>query len=186
MLLGCTLFWFATNSRASTETTAYRVVKKTGDVEIRDYPEMEVARTPMDSRGMDGSFGRLFRFITGANDSKKNIAMTTPVLIAGSDNERTMSFILPVATVRDGVPAPNGSAVKIEKLSAARYAAMRFSGGRNEANEKRAGDKIRALLKNQNITPVGEVVFAYYDPPWTPLFMRRNEVLIRVEKTAVR
>jgi hypothetical protein len=181
VLVAGALFWFATNSRASTETPEYRVVKKFGALEIRDYPDMKIARTAMDGGGMNGSFGRLFRFITGANDGQKKIAMTTPVLIAGSGSARTMGFIVPAATAQNGVPAPTGGAVKIEKLAATRYAALRFSGGRNDANEKQAAENLRALLTKQNIRPAGEAMFAYYDPPWTPLFMRRNEVMMRIE-----
>ena len=56
-------------------------------------------------------------------------------------------------------------------------------GSRTEENEHAALEKLRAWLATQNLTPRGEPLFAYYDPPWTPVFLRRNEVLIPVANT---
>jgi hypothetical protein len=35
-------------------------------------------------------------------------------------------------------------------------------------------------MEGKKLVATGEPVFAYYDPPWTPGFMRRNEVMIPV------
>ncbi len=82
-------------TRAGYESPRYTRIKKDGKSEIRDYPAMVVVSTPMAGveRGMEGGFGRPFRYISGENEGGEKIAMTTPVLIAGSTNAEQMSFI---------------------------------------------------------------------------------------------
>ena len=80
VLLGCY------TAKAGYETAAYTVVRKDGKFELRDYPVMTVVETPMGRSGntADGSFMRLYHFITGRNEAKQKIAMTTPVFMAAT------------------------------------------------------------------------------------------------------
>jgi len=169
-------------SRAATETPDYKVVRSDGKFEIRDYPALSLATTSMEGVGMNGGFGRLFRFITGSNVSSEKIQMTTPVLINTASNQRTMSFIMPGKVVEKGLPRPSEENVRFGRVEAARFAVLRFRGGRTDGNEKEAVGKLTAWLAAQKIAGKGDPIFAYYDPPWTPLFMRRNEVMILVEE----
>ena len=61
--------------RAGYESAPFRVARSDGKFELRDYPALVVAETPM--RGADGSFMRLFHFISGENSAKEKISMTT-------------------------------------------------------------------------------------------------------------
>lgn len=177
--------WLVSTSRAATETPEYATVRKDGKVEIRDYPELVVATAPMKDN-MDNSFMTLFRFISGANESKEKISMTAPVLIRSEKEVRTMSFIVPKGTAEKGVPKPTGESVTISKIKAARFVALRFSGKRNPENEAKALGTLQNWMREQKMAAKGGAVFAYYDPPWTPTFMRRNEVMFRVEKQEVK
>jgi DNA gyrase inhibitor GyrI len=94
-----------------------------------------------------------------------------------------MSFIMPRATTEKGVPKPTGEDVTVSKIEAARFAVLRFPGGRSADNENKAIEKLKTWLKAEKITGKGDPIFAYYDPPWTPVFMRRNEVMIRIAKS---
>ncbi len=179
VLLGAV--WLVSTSRAATESPDYSVVKKDGKVEIRDYPELMVATAPMKA-DMDNSFMTLFRFITGANEEKQKISMTAPVLIRSEKEKKTMSFIVPKETVEKGIPKPTGELVTISKIKEARFVTLRFSGKRNSENEVKAAETLQTWMKEQKMAAKGEPVFAYYDPPWTPTFMRRNEVMFRIEK----
>lgn len=175
-------FWFVSSSRAATEMPDYKVVRAEEGFEIRDYPALTIATTPMGDGGMNGGFGELFRFIAGKNETSEKIEMTAPVLIDGVKDKKTMSFIMPKKAVEKGVPEPAGDKVTLGKVEAARFAVLRFPGGRTAENEKAAIDKLKAWLDGQKIAGKGEPLFAYYDPPWTPTFMRRNEVMIRIAK----
>lgn len=174
-------FWLVSTSRAATETPEYKVVVADKKFEIRDYPTLTIATTPMNDNGMNGSFGQLFRFITGSNEGSEKIEMTSPVLIENSKEKKTMSFIMPKKSVEKGVPKPTGQTVTLGKVEAARFAVFRFSGSRTTENEKAAIEKLDEWLMAQKIVGRGEPVFAYYDPPWTPTFLRRNEVMIRID-----
>lgn len=179
--VGLAIFWLISTSRAATETAEYKLIRKVGGVEIRDYPTLTVATTPMSDGEMNGSFGKLFRFITGTNAQSEKIAMTTPVLIDTAKDKRTMSFVMPKKAVEKGVPQPSGENVSLGKIAAARFAVLRFGGGRTAENEEKAAGKLKAWLEAGKIAAKGESIFAYYDPPWTPVFMRRNEVMIQIE-----
>ena len=180
--LGLSVMLFYNTSHAATETPAYEVIRADGKFEIRDYPALTVASTPLEDVGMNGGFRKLFGFITGGNEGAKKIEMTSPVLIDTAKDKQTMSFIMPIKTVAGGVPKPVGDGVTLGKVDAARYAVLRFAGTRTPKNEKAAIEKLKILLDAQKLTGKGDPLFAYYDPPWTPTFLRRNEVLMRLDK----
>ncbi len=180
LLVALAAFWLVSTSRAATETPEYKVIRTDGKFEIRDYPALTVATTAMEGAEMNGGFRKLFRFITGSNEGSEKIAMTAPVLIDTTEDKKTMSFIMPKKAVEKGVPEPSGESVTLGKVPAARLAVLRFDGGRTAENEKAAIEKLKAWLDAEKLAAKGTPTFAYYDPPWTPAFMRRNEVMIRI------
>lgn len=182
LLVAGGIFWLARTSRAATETPSYKLIRADGKFEIRAYQPLKVAATSMEGANMNGSFMRLFRFIAGRNAKSQKIAMTSPVLIDSAPEKRTMSFIMPNEMAETGVPQPSAGNVALRALEAGRFATFRFSGGRNARNEAKAVAQLQAWLSAQQLSGKGAPVFAYYDPPWTPLFLRRNEVMIRLQQ----
>ena len=173
--------WLIRNSRAATKTAPYTTVRSDGAFELRDYPELTLATTPMDDEKGSGAFGRLFGFITGKNAKEEQIPMTTPVFIDPASGKQTMSFVLPPSVVNKGAPEPSGD-VHLHKMEPARYAVLRFKGSANAKNQQTPAEKLRAWLGKQNVAAESEPIFAYFDPPWTPVFLRRNEVMLKVAK----
>lgn len=159
------------------ETPDYKIVEKDGSFEIRDYPALTIVSTPMQKRGEDGSFMKLFRFISGRNEHSQKISMTTPVLMTGTVSG-TMSFIVPKDVAEQGVPAPSSPDVTVSTKPAARYAVYRFSGPSKQEPSEAASKKLLAWVASKNLPVSGMPIYAYYNPPWTPGFMRRNEVLL--------
>jgi len=178
------IFWFVSTSRATTRTPGYKVIRTDGRFEIRDYPELVVAKAAMEGDEMNRSFGQLFRFITGGNASGEKIEMTAPVLINALKNKKSMSFIMPEKAVAKGLPKPADDRVSLGKMDSARYAVIRFGGRRSAANDEKATKLLKTWLAEQKIAENGDPIFAYYDPPWTPVFLRRNEVMIQIGMTA--
>jgi hypothetical protein len=164
---------------AGYETPGYRVVSADGAFEIRDYPSLTVVSAPMPHRGRDGSFMKLFRFISGKNDHGEKIAMTTPVLMSGRESG-TMSFIVPKVVAEKGVPSPANPDLSVTVRPAARFAVLRYSGSTKPAAADAAANKLLAWIPGKGLRAKGDPVFAYYNPPWTPGFMRRNEVLVPI------
>jgi DNA gyrase inhibitor GyrI len=173
--------WQAT--RAGYESAPYRVVRASGKFELRDYPALTVVETRMarGGNGSDGSFNRLFRFITGGNDAKQKIAMTTPVFMSSGGTNATMAFVMPAKMKTAEVPKPSDNSLTVRELAAGRFAVLRFSGGRDAKNEAESLEKLRAWMKQEGLKELSPPIYGYFDPPWTPAFLRRNEVMARVE-----
>ena len=164
-------------SKSKYETPDYQVIQKDGSFEIRDYPALTIVSTPMQKRGEDGSFMKLFRFISGRNEHSQKISMTTPVLMTGTISG-TMSFIVPKTVAEHGVPTSSNPDVTISTKPAARYAVYRFSGPSKPEPSEAASKKLLAWASAKSLPVSGSPLYAYYNPPWTPGFMRRNEVLL--------
>ncbi|MDI1311938.1 heme-binding protein, partial [Prosthecobacter sp.] len=160
-------------SRAGYETAPYKVIRTDGDFEIREYPELKIATT---SRGTDNSsFMRLFRYIDGGNAAKEKISMTTPVFMV----DGKMAFVVPEKN-KAAPPAPVSDQVKMATLKARRVAAYRFSGSRTKNLEQQSLATLKTWMQQNKLQEAGAPFSASYDPPWTPGFLRRNEVLIPI------
>lgn len=166
---------------ATTEAPAYERIESEGEIEVRRYPVLQIASTQSPSSDANGSFMKLFRYIDGGNASGQKIEMTSPVLVTKSETESTMRFILPTELKTTGAPAPKSAEVKIEELDSLHVLAMRFPGRTSEAREKKAETRLRQWATEKGREVEGEAIFAFYDPPWTPSFMRRNEVMLRIK-----
>jgi len=164
------------------ETPTYGVLQSDGPYEIRDYPASTLVSTTAQKRGENGAFMRLFHFISGRNEKSEKIAMTVPVLMSGSTPE-TMSFVMPARVVKNGVPNPSDPSLNITAMPGGHYAAYRFSGRARQAQFGESVSKLQTWMMRHDLSPIGSPVLAVYDPPWTPGFMRHNEVLIPLAST---
>ena len=107
--------------------------------------------------------------------------MTTPVFMSGGESNATMAFVLPAKLKNSSAPRPQDPALTLRELPPARFAVRRFSGGRSAAKEEAAWRSLRDWAATQGWKTNASPVFAYFDPPWTPGFLRRNEVMLRIE-----
>ena len=67
------------------------------------------------------------------------------------------------------------------ELAAGRFAVLRYSGGRNAKNEAASLARLTAWMKAEKLSLLSPPVYGYFDPPWAPAFLRRNEVMLRTE-----
>ena len=181
--------------RALYEEPAYAVVERLDrGVEIRSYAPRLAVETDARGQGDGDAFGRLFRYITGANRAGDRIAMTAPVESGGQyiaqriamtvpverDGTGTMRFFLPRAVAAAGAPAPTEPGVRLVEVPAERVAALRFSGRLTpEARAAQAGI-LAAVLAAAGRAPAGAPFVMGYDPPFAIPFLRRNEVAVRL------
>lgn len=169
------------------EKPDYELLLKDDTKELRRYADLPVVSTPMG--GMDGrndSFGKLFRYISGANQEKQKVEMTSPVFMEGSPKDEaapgsgTMSFLIPAEVARAGSPEPTGPNVALRKIPGGTVATINFKGWRDEEKRTAAVEKLVTWAESRGWEAQGEPFFAIYDPPWIPELFRTNEVWLRV------
>lgn len=189
------VFLLSRTTRAGYESAEYKVIESDGEFEIREYPDLMLVatKTKIDAQGRDGSFMKLFRYISGANESEQKISMTTPVFMENdqADSEVQMGFVMPKEVAVEGVPSPTGPDVDVRKRAGGRFAVIRFPGKLDKKLAQESEAKLRAWMETKGLTAaVNEddesnqtsgVEAASYDPPFTPAALRRNEVLIRLK-----
>lgn len=178
-------FGWKFTARNAYESAAYTVLDSDGQFETREYPDLMLVSTdlPIQSKGDDGRFMRLFRYIDGANDQSQKVAMTTPVFMdaENSNSKRQMAFVIPKAVSEKQIPEPTNEKLQIRERVGGQFAVIRFAGRLNKDSVTKAEKKLTQWIEKKNLTPEGEFECAGYDPPWTPGPFRRNEVLIRVK-----
>ena len=178
-------FGWRVTARSGYESAEYTVLETAGQFETREYPELMLATTRMQfqSQGDDGSFMRLFRYISGANDASQEIAMTTPVFMdsAAHDDLSEMAFVIPREIAGEQVPEPTDERVRIGERAGGQFAVIRFAGRINQESFGDAELRLRRWMDDEGLVGDGVATSAGYDPPWTPGPLRRNEVLIRLK-----
>ena len=181
------------------EEAPYRVIRSDGAIELREYDASIVAETLVQGEFEDASsqaFGKLFRFIDGNNRAGEDIAMTAPVSQEKRSQKIAMTapvsqqaagsgwavrFMMPSAFTLKTVPEPLDPAVTIREIPPYRAAVIRYSGLWSEANYRKHLDQLRRWTDTEGLETTGEPIWARYNAPFTPWFMRRNEILLRLE-----
>ena len=167
-------------SRSGYEEAPHKVLIKNGNIELRSYSELQLVETSMNPQG-EGGFMRLFAYIDRGNSRSQKIAMTTPVYIQKKNNGKTMAFVLPASMHKDEVPAPTGINVKTGIRPSGAYAVYRYSEKRIDGGSKDAKRSLNEWIVKKGYRSLSEPINAYYDTPWTPPFLRRNELMIQVD-----
>jgi hypothetical protein len=174
---GIALYWFISNSRFCRPKVRYILRRREGAFEIRDYPNLAVAETRREEESRQPAFNRLFHYIDGENSIQRKIPITAPVLLTKTPQRNTVSF-MPEDLAPP--PEPHDPAVEVNALPARRYAVFRFHGWPRRATERKAIGTLRAWLLARSLPASADPILAYYDPPWIPSPLRRNEVMIEI------
>ena len=182
---------------SNVEHPKYKVAERSGNIEIRDYAPMIVAEADVKGERRE-AIGKGFRiiadYIFGNNTAaqkvpmtapvtqqgNEKIAMTAPVTQQGSDNTWRVRFVMPSKYTMETLPKPNNPAVELKEIPAKRFAVIRFSGMAGEDSLKRHTKELEDFLSAKTLTPLSPPTYAFYNPPWTLPFLRRNEVLVEI------
>lgn len=172
------------------EEPEYETVRRDGDIEIRDYDAMLVAETVKSGyheKARRTGFETLYDFIRGGNGSSKKIAMTIPVLQQLSEGDGrgkgwAIRFVMPKKYAKSNLPSPTSSDVAIAEVPARRLAVIQFSGSFNASLASKKLMGLYNYLSDEGLKQKGDPIYAFYNPPWVPGFMRRNEILVEVER----
>ena len=179
------------------EQPAYRLISSQGSIELREYDAMILAQVEVQGErkaAINEGFRLIAAYIFGANEpnatismtapvqqqAKRTIAMTAPVTQQADGGNWIVSFVMPKNWTMETLPAPKDERIKLVPVPARRMVAIRFSG---TAADKLIAGKITALTKyaaDQELRITGEPVLAFYNPPWTLPFLRRNEIMLEI------
>ena len=112
--------------------------------------------------------------------TSEKIAMTAPVTLIAGMGDWLVRFTMPARYALADLPVPTNKAVTIKSVPAARFAVLRFSGLAGEAKVAAETERLNAFITARGLVAVGPSSIARYNPPWTPWFLRRNEVMLPV------
>ena len=177
------------------EQPEYTVASSKGSIEIREYGQLIAAEAEVAGErqaAINQGFRLIAGYIFGANKPNAKIEMTAPVQqeqtiamtapVTQQDDGQTwkVRFIMPKKWTMETLPAPDDTRVKLVEVPAKRIASIRFtwSATANRLAEKTS--ELREFARENNLTTSGEPVFAFYNPPWTLPFLRRNEIMLEL------
>ena len=189
-----------TSAVGAIEEPAFDVVATVDGIEYRQYQPYLVAETLVaadESRSEAASVGfrRLFKYISGENQSRAKIemtapvrqkqegtkiAMTAPVRQGKTDSGWSVAFVLPASFTLDDAPQPTNPAISILEIPGELVAVLGYSGRWSANNVSAHRAILLEKLADADVEEVGDVAVAYYNSPFSLPFMRRNEVMVPV------
>lgn len=162
---------------------AFTLIKKDGNYEIRQYPPLTIAEVKIAGNRIDAinkGFRELANYIFGGNKQNTKIAMTAPVIQIGNDQVWTVRFLMPATQSTSTLPIPNDQNISIRTLPTQKYIVICFSGPNTDKNIAKHYKALQEYTKEHNIKTNDEALLAFYNPPWIPPFMRRNEIMLSI------
>ena len=187
-----------TGDLMAVEEAKYTVSLKNEMLEIREYEASIVAEVIVNDNFADASnaaFRKLFKYISGNNSSRSDIAMTAPVKQEPQTEKIAMtapvgqraaeqgwavSFMMPASYTMETIPLPADSSIVLREIPAHHAAAIRYSGAWSEKKYKKHLDLLQNWIEQNSLEPNGQPLWARYNAPFVPWFMRRNEILIPI------
>ena len=182
----------------ATEEPDFQVVRELPGVELRQYAAYAVAEVlvdgPADTAG-NQAFPILAGYIFGKNKGERKFAMTAPVTLAAAPVKLEMTapvtqtttaggflvqFVLPKGVTAASAPEPLDPRIQLRDVPPRQVAAIRYSGFWSTSNDSEHLALLQAALRTAGVAWEGEAVYSRYNAPFTPWFLRRNEVWLQV------
>lgn len=179
------------------EQAKYKVIESHKNIEIREYAPMIVAEVKVPGKREDAikqGFRIIADYIFGDNIPAKNIAMTAPVtqtqsekiamtapVIQQANNDVwKVRFVMPESYTLTSLPVPKNDAVKLKQISEKRFVVIRFSGLPDHEKIQQHQQTLSAFIQEKRLKASPVATYAFYNPPWTLPFLRRNEVMFEI------
>lgn len=176
------------------ETPLYTVLEQSKNIEVRLYAGKLVAEVEVvgqRDKAINEGFTILAKYIFGDNVSKEkismttpvnqlksneNISMTTPVLQIGENDRWIVQFVMPSKYTLNSLPLAKDSRIIFKSLEEMKKVVIRFSGFISDKNLLRNLKELDDFITKKSLKVCNLPQYAFYDPPWTLPFMRRNEI----------
>lgn len=176
---------------AEIEQPNYEIILEKDIFAIRDYTSVMAVETEVFSSRREAAgdaFPRLFRYISGENEDNLEISMTAPVaqtLANQNDDDSAerwiVRFFIPKNMAEENIPLPSEKGVTVSKLKAQRFASVSFRGSQSDKKIEENKAKLKAFITKNGYEVSGRPIYAFYDPPFIPWFLRDNEILLPVK-----
>ncbi|MEI7668721.1 MAG: heme-binding protein [Pseudomonadota bacterium] len=183
---------------SNVEQAKYSVAISQDNIEIRDYSPMIIAEVEVSGKreeAINKGFRAIADYIFGNNTSSQKIAMTAPVQqtsekIAmtapvkqeGEGSDWKVSFVMPSSYNMQTLPKPNNDLVKLREITGKRFAVIRFSGLAGEESLNKHSEELNAFINSKKLNVISKQIYAFYNPPWTMPFLRRNEIMVEIAR----
>lgn len=175
----------------------YSVVRTNEAYEVRRIEAHLVAETLVDGDAAEAGnqgFRILAEYIFGGNKGARKIAMTAPVAQApvkiamtapvaqsAGPGGNVVQFAMPREWTLETLPEPNDPRVQLRAVPARTVAVVRYTGTWSQDRYDTHLQTLKTALARDGVKWHGEPVWARYDPPWMPWFMRRNEIWLDLD-----
>ena len=183
-----------------TQHQHYEVLGQYPGFELRRYPMHLIAEVEVGGSFIEAgnrAFGVLVGYISGRNTSSARVAMTAPVVQvragepiamtspvvqqpSASAGRHAVAFVMPDGYSIDTLPVPSDPRIAIREVAPQVAAVDPFSGRWTEESYLARLAGLRAAVARAGFEEAGSPRFARFDPPWTPWFLRRNEIVLPV------
>tara|TARA_B110000503_G_scaffold18523_1_gene27319 strand:- start:3790 stop:4305 length:516 start_codon:yes stop_codon:yes gene_type:complete len=167
------------------EEAIYTTIFADENFETRYYEPQILAEIGVDGDfegAGSNAFSQLFRYISGENTSQKKIKMTAPVSQQQKNGQWLVSFMMPPGSSLEALPQPKNSTINLRQLPVRHVASMRYSGFWTEKSYLHHLYLLSRWISSQGLQISGTPIWARYNAPYMPWFMRRNEILIPIKK----
>ena len=169
------------------EQPKYKVVRKENDIEIRSYDKILMSSVKVygnQYNALRNGFQPLVRYIGAKERVSEKISMTAPVIQTTNDETEnwTVSFAMPSKYNIDNLPKPSNDDIYFEEIQPSLAAVIRFSGVADISLLTQKASVLKRWLELNGYTESSSPKFLFYNDPTTPGFLRRNEVMIIIDK----
>ncbi len=168
------------------EQPKYKVVRKENDIEIRSYDKILMSSVKVygnQYNALRNGFQPLVRYIGAKERDSEKISMTAPVIQTTNESENwTVSFAMPLKYNIDNLPKPANDDIYFEEIQPSLAAVIRFSGVADTSLLTQKAGVLKRWLELNGYTESSSPKFLFYNDPTTPGFLRRNEVMIIIDK----
>ena len=171
---------------SKTPEPKFRIIKKETNIETRRYETLTIAEIHLSGTQSDSltqGFRILAGYIFGGNKSQQKIAMTAPVVHYQDPEDQAKwitRFFLPENFSIENSPTPKDTRVEIKTLEQQTCVAIKFKGFSSHKNFYKHEQELKSYCEKEQLTIDTNPLWAYYNPPWTLPFLKRNEVIFLV------
>lgn len=194
------LFAFTMPSHATQEPDFKIIRELEPDIELREYAAYLVAEVEVPGPASEAgsqAFPILAGYIFGKNKGERKFAMTAPVTTQAAAPVKLemtapvtqtavadgflVQFVLPKDVTLATAPEPLDARIRLRVVAPSRVAVIRYSGLWSQSNDSNHLAKLQAALRAADLVPTAPAVYSRYNAPFTPWFMRRNEIWLPLD-----